>query len=154
MSKNKKGNQRGSSTESFISLAESLLERGDLPSNTKLTDTYLYVPQQSESGFDVGLSTIPELTIEWGTWHSPIPEYSLKNAFSLVHSMLTSQMRVRELYKWPFSYRGYLQRFDQGDWVTIQVMGLLIWNPLAPLRERIYQNTSLDSDAKHGANGT
>jgi hypothetical protein len=107
-------------------------------------DVSLYIPKQTVNGFDIGIEQF-NLTLLWGNWHSPMLAYTVEEVFHYIHIMLTNSCRVREYYKWPLAYRGFLEFYENNTWVIKEIMGLLFWNYFAPKSIRIYQNNLLAS---------
>lgn len=106
-------------------------------------DDSLHIPKVSNDGFDVGIA-LNELTLLWGNWHSPmIDNYSIEDVFNYLHFMLTDKCRIREFYRWPFPYRGYLEFYENDTWIQREINGLLLYNFLFPKSIRIYQNKVL-----------
>lgn len=103
----------------------------------------MHIPKLSNDGFDIGIAQ-NELTLLWGNWHSPmIYNYSIEDVFNYLHIMLTDKCRLREFYRWPFSYRGYLEFYENDSWIEREINGLLFYNFLFPKSIRIYQNKVL-----------
>jgi len=111
----------------------------------------LFIPATTSSGFDIDVAVGPDtVTLGWGSWHTPFdPDMDMdafvEHLFALLRDMLSPDMRVRELWAWPFAYRGFLESFDGHQWSTEQEMGMIFWNYFSKRSERIYSNSVLPS---------
>ncbi len=109
----------------------------------------LAIPASSPNGFDIEVEVEQQLaTVSWGIWHSPFgPEAGIdqlvEELFGLLRDMLTSDMRVRELWAGGSPYRGYLESFDGETWNTEYVNGSVFWNYFGKRTEHIYSNDVL-----------
>lgn len=109
----------------------------------------LNIPISCPTGFDIRLLVSPDtVTLDWGRWHTPFEldteiETFVEHLFGLIRDMLGPEMRVRELWAWPFPYRGFLESFDGTQWSVVQETGLVIWNYLGKRSVRIYFNSVL-----------
>ena len=109
----------------------------------------LSIPATLPIGFDICFVVEKNaVTLYWGNWHTPFePEAGIdtlvEDLFALLRDMLSPDMRVRELYTWPFAYRGFLESFDGTRWSTEQEMGLIFWNYFGKRSARTYSNSML-----------
>jgi hypothetical protein len=109
----------------------------------------LRIPASSPNGFDIRLEVSAHtVTLGWGRWHTPFEldaeiETFVENLFGLLRDMLSPDMRIRELWTWPFPYRGFLESFDGTRWSVEQETGLILWNYLGKRSVRIYSNSVL-----------
>ena len=109
----------------------------------------LSIPASLSNGFDIhAWVSTDTVTLGWGRWHTPFEldteiEALLENLFGLLRDMLSPDMRVRELWAWPFPYRGFLESFDGTRWSVEQETELILWNYLGKRSVRIYSNSVL-----------
>jgi hypothetical protein len=109
----------------------------------------LSLPANSPVGFDIEFIVDPdEVTLCWGSWHTHFEpedgvEALVEELFGLLRDMLSPDMRIRELYKWPFAYRGFLESFDGTTWWIEHETGQFFWNYFGRRSVRIYSNSLL-----------
>ena len=107
----------------------------------KRESDYFFVPKQSPNGFNVGLDLQGNtLVLKWGKWFSFLDFCPISEVFSLLHSILTPKARIREYYKWPFSYRGFLELYENNNWKPEIIESLVFWNPIGIRSVFYYQN--------------
>ncbi len=135
----------------FLRMGREVLARHqDLPHSWTQKDstTTLEFPKKDGEGFEVSVvASDAEVTVCYQGGHEHFGEGSfeeiVRDALGLVRDLLTTGMRVRELWAGNRPYRWYLETHEGGTWRTESVTGLLIWNYFGHRSERIYQNRSL-----------
>jgi hypothetical protein len=109
----------------------------------------LSIPALSPDGFDIRFAVEPAaVTLYWGNWHTRFEPTAgvdalVEELFGLLRDMLSSDMRVRELYAGPSPYRGFLESWDGTRWSAEQSMGLIFWNYFADRSVRTFSNSVL-----------
>ena len=120
----------------------------------------LSIPASSPSGFNIHFVVeLDTVTLNWGAWHTHIEQEAgidtfVEGLFALLRDMLSPDMRIRELYTWPFAYRGFLESFDGTQWSTEQVTGMIFWNYFGKRTVRTYSNSMFPGRMSKADQGT
>jgi len=96
-----------------------------------------------ETGFDITLyvdtNEYTTYTVAFGNWHGPFDTEEEVGKF--VAFGLSSECRMRELYRGSSPYKWVIESLQDGEWVMVQETGLLFFPFWKKKSEKIYQNS-------------